>query len=351
MAERIAVFLPNFVGDTVLATPCLRALRKQFHDAEITAVGKSACLKVLDGTPWFNSALPYDRRSKNPEQRGWGVARALRRHRPDLAIYLNSSPRSALVGYLAGARRRVGYRRNGRDLLLTDRLTVPPLPSGKPPWSALDYFLELAYAVGCSLEERRLELAVSDHDLRHAETMWRELGLNASREVVMLNGASANGTSRRWPDAHYLELAQMLVRDPNRAVLLLCGPGERDLAAKLEQTASHPRIRSMANQDMGFGLAKASLLRGQVLVTTDNGPRHIAAAFQVPTILLAGPIDPRANSNANLREISLRTELPCQPCGKLECPLRHNQCMNELHPNRVYLAVRGMLENCRRNAA
>lgn len=351
MAERIAVFLPNFVGDTVLATPCLRALRKRFRDAQITFVGKSACLKVLEGTRWSDALLPYDRRSKNPQQRGWSVARTLRRQRPDLAIYLNSSPHSALVGFLAGARRRVGYNRNGRGVLLTDRLRVPPLPAGKPPWSALDYFLDLAYAAGCDVEERRLELAIEPSDLRHAERVWCELGFEPHQEVVMFNCASANGTSRHWPDVHYLELASMLVRDANRSVLILCGPGERELAARLEQIASHPRIRSMAKQDMGFGLAKACLLKGQVFVTPDNGPRHIAAAFHIPTVLLAGPIDPRANANGNPHEVSLSTDLGCQPCGKLECPLGQNQCMQELHPNRVYRVVRSMLEQSRSKVA
>jgi heptosyltransferase-2 len=307
--------------------------------------------RVLEGTRWLDQVVFYDNKSSDRQRSSWAVARQLRRLRPDVAIYLCSSLKPALIGWWSGARERVGYARNGRAPFLTNRLWPPRRGRDEVPRSTVDFFLDLAYAVGCPVEERRLELAVSPADHRGAEAVWQNLGLDACRQVVMLNFGAAGGKARLWPEAYFVELAQALVRDPQRAVLLLCGPKEREPALRLEQQLAHPRIRSMANQDLGLGVSKACLLRGQVLVTTDSGPRHIAAAFRVPTILLAGPVDPRATWNYNPRETAVHTNLPCQPCGRHDCALGHIACMRDLAPQAVYRAILEVLAQNQRQAA
>ncbi len=352
MSKHVVAFLPNWIGDVVMATPTLRALHKHFGQTGcVTGVMKPYVHRVLEGTPWLDQILFYDSKSSIPQQSNWAVARKLRRMRPDVVVYLSSSLKPALIGWWSCARQRVGYAKNGRTPFLTHRLVPPRRERNCPPPSLVNCFLELAYAVGCPIEEPQLELAVSEADVRGAEIVWKNLQLDACSEVVMVNFGAAGGKARLWPEAYYLELAHALVRDPQRAVLVLCGPKEREAASQLERMAAHPRIRSMAEQDLTLGVSKACLLRGHALVTTDSGPRHIAAALQVPTVLLAGPVDPRLTCNYNPWEIAVHTSLPCQPCWRHECALGHVRCMRELDPQWVYRAVLQLLSETSRRAA
>src|SRR5262249_6282330 len=117
----IAVFLPNWVGDAVMATPAVRALRRHFPAARLVGVLRPYVAGVLEGAPWLDAQILLD--TRGPWSRRWpAAALALRRHRPDLAILFPNSFRSAIVARLGGCKRRVGYARSARGWLLTDRL-------------------------------------------------------------------------------------------------------------------------------------------------------------------------------------------------------------------------------------
>src|SRR5581483_5752776 len=112
--KTIAVFLPNWVGDVVMATPTLRALREHFAAARIVGVMRPAAAAVLAGTAWLDEHLVYDPRSADSSQRGWALCRRLRREQIDLALLLPNSWRTALLARFGGARERLGYERGGR---------------------------------------------------------------------------------------------------------------------------------------------------------------------------------------------------------------------------------------------
>ena len=119
---KIAVFCPNLIGDTVMATPTFRALRQGFPGATIVGVIKPRLVPTLLGSPWFDDWIFFDKRSRIHDQRSWGVFHSLRRGRFDLAVLLPNSFRPALLAWMAGIPRRIGYVRYGRGPLLTDRL-------------------------------------------------------------------------------------------------------------------------------------------------------------------------------------------------------------------------------------
>jgi heptosyltransferase-2 len=111
----------------------------------------------------------------------------------------------------------------------------------------------------------------------------------------------------------------------------------------LATAANHPRVLSVASEDVSFGPTKAVIRRAALLVTTDSGPRHIAAAVGTPTITLFGPIDPRWSENYQPDAVNLRLPLECSPCGKRACPLGHHRCMRDLTPDMVMRAVKQVL--------
>jgi heptosyltransferase-2 len=340
----IAVLLPNWIGDAVMATPTLRALHHRFgHHANITGIMRPLIAQVLAGTPWLDQTIYYDHHSRNPDLKLVHVLRQLKSMPLDTMLLLPNSFRSGLMAWLSGAPRRVGYARYGRGKLLTDRLH--PARHGKTwiPTSAVNHYLDLAYAIGCPPESRKPELATSAEDELRADRVWRNLDLWNAKRVILLNTGSVRGSAKHWPAEYYVRLAHKLVEDPQNTVLVICGPAERQSALQIERTANHARIRSMAHQNLELGVAKACIRRSHLMVTTDSGPRHIATAFDVPVVAIFGPIDPRWSETYHPQSINLLQPVSCGPCGHHVCPFEHHRCMQDLSVDRVYAAVNRLL--------
>jgi heptosyltransferase-2 len=334
---KIAVFCPNLIGDAVMATPALRAFRRGFPHATIAGVIKSRVTPTLEGTPWFDEWIRFDPRSRVLAERTFPLVRRLRRERFDLAVLLPNTFRSALIAWLAGIPRRVGYPRHGRGFLLTDAIPAPSLPSGRRiPMPIVESYLQLARRLGCRVDSVRTELATTSDDEAAADQAWTALGLPVDARVVCLNTGGAFGPAKNWPAEHFAELARRLAAEAGVAVLVLCGPAERGSARHIVRLAAHPRVVGLAEEPLGIGLTKACVRRSALLITTDSGPRHFAAAFDVPVITLFGPTHIAWTRTYHPRAWHLSVPVPCGPCQRPVCPEGHHRCMRELSPETVF---------------
>lgn len=347
----LGVFLPNWIGDVAMATPTLRALRRQFNAARIVGIMRPYVADVLAGTSWLDDQLYYDPRSRDRSLHGWPFLRRLRAERLDTVVLLTNSWRTGLLAWGSGAARRVGYVRGGRGMLLTERLEHRRHQGRYVPAPVLDDYLRLAYAVGCSHESPRLELATLPEDEAAADRAWRRLGLPAGRHVIALNSSGAFGSAKLWPSGYFTELARNIVRDTDYSVLVLCGPSEREIAADIVAAADHPRVVGLSDERPSIGLTKACVRRTRLLVTTDSGPRHFAAAFDVPVITLFGPTHIAWSETHYARAVHLQREVPCGPCQQRVCPLGHHRCMRDLGVDEVHRAVLAQLDDREAHAA
>ncbi len=150
-------------------------------------------------------------------------------------------------------------------------------------------YLELARVLGCGEESPRLELATVEADERSADGVFRRLGLPGDGRVVAMNSSGAYGAAKLWPVEHFGALARRVVDELDYDVLVTCGPKEREIARTVVRLADRPRVFSMADQPMDLGTAKACIRRCRLMVSTDSGPRHVAAAFGLPVITMFGP--------------------------------------------------------------
>jgi heptosyltransferase-2 len=337
---KLGIFLPNWIGDAVMATPTLRALANYFgNSATCVGIGRPAIANTLAGTPWLADLILFDPRSKHREQRPLAVIGRLRAERLDQVVLLTNSWRTASLAWASGAPRRIGFARDLRRWFLTDTLQPPRQAGGYLPTSALDEYLRLAYALGCPAESPRLELATSDADEQAADRIWSDLRLPAGRQVIVLNSSGAFGAAKLWPSEYFGQLARWLAETRHLAVLVLCGPAERDIARAIVTTADHPNVVSLAEHKTSIGLSKACVRRARLLITTDSGPRHFAAAFGVPVVTLFGPTHQAWSATHYAGELALQHEVPCGPCQQRVCPLQHHQCMRDLTVETVQAAV------------
>jgi heptosyltransferase-2 len=338
----LAIFLPNWIGDVVMATPAIRALRQHFNAGRCFAVSRPYAGDVLEGAPWFDERLALDQRG------GWAqslpsVAWQLRRARIDLAILFPNSFRSAMTAWLGGCRRRLGFSRDGRGKLLTDPLQPILDERGKfKPSPIIDDYNRLAQAAGCPVPGHRLELFTSCADEAAADAVWDKFKLGAGGEVICLNPGAAFGAAKFWPATSFARLAQDLVERRGARILVLCGPSEREQARSIVRLANRPQVCSLADENLSLGLTKALVRRCTLLVTTDSGPRHFAAAFDRPVVTLFGPTFIAWTETYFNKAVHLQKSVPCGPCQLRVCPLDH-ACMNSLSPQEVLDAVQSRL--------
>jgi len=301
-------------------------------------------VELLAGTPWLSGQWSFHAKAHDPGQGRGALVRRLRQGRFDLALLMTNSLRTALLAAAGGARRRVGYRRSLRGWLLTDKLEAPRRGGRFLENPMVDYYLKLAEAAGCPPESPRLELALTDAEQALGDEVWQRLGLRRERPVVVLNSSGAYGAAKLWPAEHFANLARQVAQRLDHDVLVLCGPSERETARQIVAAAGHPRVVSVADEPIGLGLSKACVARCRLMVSTDSGPRHIAAAFDRPVVTLFGPTSPVWVANPTVRGLDLRLDLDCSPCAKRVCPLKHHRCMRELSVESVLAAVARLME-------
>jgi heptosyltransferase-2 len=341
---KIAIFLPNWLGDLTMATPAVRSMRRHFGpQARLVGILRPYLADVLAGTGWLDEQWFFDPRAKDASLHGRAVAARMRAERFDMAVLLPNSLRTAIVAWLGRARERIGYVRYGRGPLLTGKLYPRRTDNGLLPLPVVESYMELARAVGCGDESLRLELATVEADQRSADGVFERLGLSGDGRMVAMNSSGAYGAAKLWPVEHFGRLAQRIVDELNHDVLVTCGPKEREIARAVVRLADRPRVVSMADQPMDLGTAKACIRRCRLMVSTDSGPRHVAAAFGLPVVTMFGPMLPVWSENPTQQAANLLLDLDCIGCHKRVCPLGHHRCMRDLSVETVFAAAGRLL--------
>src|SRR5262249_352417 len=182
-------------------------------------------------------------------------------------------------------------------------------------------------------------------DEQAADAVWRQAGFSG-RGVVCLNPGAAFGSAKYWPAESFTDLARRLVDGhadfAASGVLVLCGPAERELARPIARRAQRGHGLALADHPLSIGLTKACVKRAELLVTTDSGPRHFAAAFGRPVVTLFGPTHIAWTETYYPAAVHVQKQVECGPCQRRVCPLDH-RCMTQLTPVEVFAAASDLL--------
>lgn len=350
---RIVVFLPNWIGDVVMATPALRGLREHFGSSRIAHVGKPAALEVLEGLGLSDESVPYRPGAWSPLGDVVRLSWRVRRGRYDLGVLLPNSFRVALTAALAGVTRVAGYARDGRSWLLDDK--VPPRRDEQGrfvPVSAVDYYIALAESLGARCGDRRMRLAATEADRQAADAILAQAGMDGQHPIVMLNPGASFGVSKIWHPTRFAALADMLVDRRGAAVIINAAPSEREVARQVAAAMRCGPAVNMAEFDNSIGLLKGLLCRCNLLITNDTGARHVAAALGVPVVTVFGSTDPRWSAIDYELERIVRLDVPCSPCQEPIChqppgPAYH-RCMEAITPEMVLPRAEELLDRAAR---
>jgi len=337
---KIIVFCPNWVGDAVMATPAFDCLRQNFPDAHITALIRAYARGVIDDGPWFDRIIECTDKTITGY---FSLIGTLRRLKPDMAIVLPNSIRSALIARLGGTPKIYGYGREGRSILLSSGPKPHRGPTGILPVPMQAYYLEICRWLNLKIPESTEPRLFFSEQLRtKCDSLLAKWGILPHDMVIGLNPGAKFGSSKCWPPHYFASLADMLNARWNCKILLLIGPGEAQLGQRIVQL-SHTEVINTGPERIDLSLLKPLIKRCQLLVTNDTGPRHYAVAFEVPVVVIMGPTDPRYTDTNLKKTLVLRQDLDCSPCHAKVCP-RDHECMAEIAPHAVLASSEQLMQ-------
>ena len=340
--RRVVVRGTNWVGDSVMTVPALRALRRVLPDAHITLVIRPGTKGIFSDAGFIDEVLVYDRKGALSVV---GQVREWKRRQFDLAVLFQNAFEAALIPFLAGVPVRLGYATESRQALLTHPL---PLPDWRSSKHEVFYYLYLVTALEQLLfgrsdvceSEPDASIQVSESRKAEAADLLRAFGVNEAESVVAICPGSINSRAKRWPSERFAALADRLIESRRRVLLI----GSQD-----EIGVSEEVVRRMQNQPVvltgktSLDQITAVLDRADLIVTNDTGPAHIGAALGRPTIVIFGPTNPLTTRPFARDAEVLRHPPDCAPCMLRDCPIDH-RCMTAIEVDEVFERSQALLK-------
>jgi heptosyltransferase-2 len=313
---RTLVISPNWIGDAVMAQPLLQRLKALHPERPIDVLAPPAVSPVWRQMPEVAEVLeaPFRHGSLQLKER-WRYARLLRRRGYADAYILPNTLKYALIPWLAGIARRVGYKGESRYGLVNvmHHDDMPPRPM-------VPFYAALADAPGAALPgglpKPRMTVGAAQMAAACAK-----VGLDPARALVVFAPGAEFGGAKRWPPAHF----------------------DSDSCNEVIAAAGTPAgLVSLAGKT-SLSDAVALIAQSAAVVSNDSGLLHVASALNRPVIAIYGPTDPDHAPPFSDLAASISLRLDCSPCRQRECPLGHQNCMHGISAGQVWQTLQPML--------
>lgn len=341
--RRILLVQLDHLGDAILSQPMLPALRARWPKATIEVLCSPWNLEVFAAAPEVD-VLHVSRRNRfaRAGRMGWMLAALawgwrLRRRNIDLAIDVRGEFPLALILWLSGAPRRIGWACGGGGFLLTD----------SPDYVPQRHEVESRWALLAELGIRRPNdqtagprvSASHRANRRVAARLGNALGDTAHDRPRLVFHVGAGTEAKRWPVTHWRELVSRVLAKTEAEIVLVGGPGDSTLAAQIIAGYQGSGVVDWTGR-LSIDELAALLSRAEVMVGADSGPAHLAAAVGTPVVALFSG----TNRIAQWRPVGdrvtvLRHPTRCGPCHRQRCPAAGHPCMRRLTPKRVVAAL------------
>lgn len=332
--KRVVVRGTNWVGDSLMTVPALRALRRVLPGASITLAIRPSPKGIFSEADFIDDVLLYDRKgafSVIPQVRDW------KRREFDLAVLFQNAFEAALIPFLAGVPIRLGYATESRQALLSHPL---PLPDWRTSRHEVFYYLYLITALEQMLfgtssiceAEPDASIEISETRKTEALSLLRANGVQEQEPVVAICPGSINSRAKRWPAEAYASLADRLI-DTRRQVLLIGSKDEADVSRDVTSRMRHRPIVLTGKTNLDQIIAVLATV--DLVVTNDTGPAHIGSALGRPTLVIFGPTNPLTTRPFSPLAEILRHPPECAPCMLRDCPIDH-RCMTAITVDEVF---------------
>lgn len=327
--KRIIVKGTNWIGDVFLSLPAVYALAVVFPGAAIDIALKRPLGGLVGGVGAINAVLDYDGTVSGELD----LVGRMRRAHYDIGVIFPRSLHSALLVYLGGARRRIGYRADGRGILLTDGVARTPEIRAVHQSHYYRHLVSVLGDPGSPVVPR----IAPDKDAEEWAVDFLARAGHREGPLVGINPGAAYGDAKRWHPDRFAAAADRLIGRFGGTAVIVGGPNDSAVEAEVAASMKAHPIRAAGATSIKHLIALIS--RCNLFLTNDSGPMHIAAALGVPVVAIFGSTNPDTTSPMAQkgRAVVVWHEFECSRCLLRSCPIDH-RCMDSVTVSEVYEA-------------
>ena len=339
--KRILIVRTDRIGDVVLSTPVIEALRTAYPGSFVAIMVSPAAREIVEGNPYLNEVIVFDKSKFKGFPGAFKFARLLREKKFDTALVLHPTKRAHILIWLAGIPRRVGLNKK-YGFLLTDRLPHVKQFGEK---HEVEYNLDILRVAGVNAGKNGLFVPVRDSDKLRVRRLLKENGFSDKDEFVVLHpGASC--PSKRWSGEGFGLVGDEVSRRFNKKIVIVAGPDDIEFGHKARESMSLGALD--LSGDISVGELAALLQKARLLISNDSGPVHIAAALGVPVVAVFGRNQPGLSFKRwgplGKNDIIIHKEAGCVECLAHNCKAGF-KCLSAITPEEVIEAAGRILES------
>ncbi len=343
-ARNILCVRLDTLGDVLMTTPAIRALKESHADRHITLLTSGVGAQVAALVPEIDDVIEFDApwmKGRSGLGGDQAVIDELERREFDAAVlfsvYSQNIWASALLCRLAGIPLRLGHSRENPYDLLTD--WVPEFEPESFVRHEVQRQVELVERIGVSTNDLRLSLTVSEKADDRCGGRLQAAGVDLSRPWVLIHPGS-RAASRRYPPEMFAQAARTLVLEDGWQV---CFSGSCDEMLLVEEIRSQMDAPSCSLAGpMELEELAGIISRAPLLITNNTGPAHIAAALGTAQVTIYAQTNPQHMPWHSAARV-LKRDVACRYCYRSACPEEHHDCLRLIQPDEVVRAARGMM--------
>lgn len=338
--HKILVMRTDRIGDLILSTPSLAALRKRFPKAHISLLVNLYTKDLMIGNPMTNEVIAYDAEISLFDKLKFILD--LKRMHFDLILVLHSTFWSCAISFLSGALFRIGYKERGCGFLLTT--PIPP-KKGDEIVHEVEKTLDIIRVIGANIEAKELYIGVTEQGERYAETFFREMGISSRDKIVAIH-PGARQEYIRWQKEGFAEIANNLIEEYHFKILLVGDDSEEHLVEDILRLIKNKK-KVIPTGDTTLTQLVSLLKRCNLFIGNSTGPMHMTAALNIPVVAIFGCINPLDNYRRwgpwGNGHIVVSKDLNCPDCHPSDC--KTFDCMRLITPKEVLAAANKQIRN------
>jgi len=304
---RIFIELPTWLGDTVMVTPAIENLANYFNDSEITLIGSVAAIEILKNHPKVTKTYVLEKNYFNL----YNTIKSFGEF--DVFFSFRSSFRSKFMKFFISSKRKYQFDKN--KFINTHQV------------EKYNNFVNDSLNINTFASKLILHTEKKNKD--------------GKNKLLGINPGASYGSAKRWYPKEFADVASDLSSQYD--IIIFGGPGEKDIANDIEKYLIEKGVDNYQNLAAKTTIKEliTQISYLDLFITSDSGPMHLAAAFQVPTVAIFGPTKDNETSQwMNEKSIIVKKNLECQPCMKRTCPLKHHNCMKQVKASDILVAVK-----------
>jgi len=308
--KRIFIRATNWVGDAIMTLPALEAVRENFPGAHIAVLAKPWVAPLFENHPAVDHVLVFDKGKGT--RAGLSeiirVSRLIRTQRFDLAILFQNAIEAALLAFLGRVPLRVGYKTDGRGLLLTHGVSRTEQVLNI---HQVGYYCAILRAVGCSAQDRDPVLHINGEIREQADEFLKSNGIDSLDFLVGLSPGAVFGSAKRWPPDRFAQIGDWAAERWGAKVIVFGSGGEKTIGDRVCTAMKNDALNLCGKTSLRVAMGIMSLCR--FFVTNDSGLMHMASALGLPTVAVFGSTDHVATGPRGPKSRIVRRAVPVRP--------------------------------------